>query len=1062
MQVHLPYHFWCQLPLPRRNSLFLFLTGIWSGQPLFRHSLLRHSIKQYGLVGLLLFYIPSAYAQLTMPTSRAVFQRGTDNWALVPIIGNCPANSSTVQAKATPITGGQSVDWTTVGTAGEGSFTGSLRLLAGWYQLEVRSMAGGDQTGYWLIDRMGVGEVILVAGQSNAQGTQDGPDATDDRVSCTDAVNGDIREYQLGFRFRHLDGSATVGPTNNKHFYGALGDLLVHRLNVPVLLLGAAIGGTSSDQYAGSANGQLDVPDLQWWDGQQEMRPYRAIGATLNHYARRTGLRGILWFQGESDNGKNAQDAYVNNLVTVINKSRSDLGFSVPWVIAQTSYISGTTDDNITAAQRRLVTQVSNCFQGPNTDAYGSSYRLSDNTHFSPASMSLLASLWNNALPDIFFAGSAFSLSAPPATITTALPSPARQYAGGHVYVGFMATGPTGTYSVQLLTASGDYITTLGSGTGNPIRVFLPDYLNGNYRVQVVSNVGGNRSAPSETFQVFQNGLSKGSGTGLTAAYFSNPYLSGSPVINRIDGPLDYTWVDPPGSGMPADNRNWSARWTGQIEAPVTGTYGIKSFSDDGTRVWINNELLIDDWNEHPWANQLYGKVHMEAGKRYNITIELLQNWYAAQVRLLWILPNQNKSQYVPIDRLYNTPTTAIQSPVLNGAFSTVMMGATQPVSIMLPANFTDPANLALTYSYAGLPAGVVGNGLFLSGTAPGISSGQFTITATNTAGKMATATVFYQSLPVDNTTPITSTTVGSPTPNPPNGSYTGSFDGADCNGLGGWVYDRNNPNTPLTVDILAGSKVVQTIQANVYRQDLLAAGIGNGLHGIQVDPLPDALKTNSDVPVSLRVTGTDYVIGNTTRTVNCPAALTPSSAPPSNGNVLTANVVNYNCATGQITLGFSGGDGSTVEFMAVGITGWSSATTFTLDYCGATCLDTPPFVIHIRQHGIEGQTVTWSRQRYCAGAGRQGVEPLVQAYRLYPNPVEQETQVDIPDSVDPASLRVSAITPLGTTIDLMPYSRVEARSIKIRLSDAGLPPEQYILHLTGDGSPVSLKFIKR
>ncbi|UFH57113.1 PA14 domain-containing protein [Spirosoma sp. KNUC1025] len=597
-----------------------------------------------------------SFSQVTLPVSRIVFQRGSDNRANVPIEGTCSANATSIQAKATPLKGGQSVDWTTVGSASNGSFAGKISLTAGWYQLEIRALANTSQTGYWIIDRVGVGEVIIASGQSNAQGFPGGPDATDDRVSCVAAVDGAIREYQLALQFHHLDGAATVGPTNNKQFYGALGDKLVQRLNCPVLILGAAIGGTSSEQWARTAQGNLNVPDAQLWSGQEALQPYRALGATLNHYVRRTGLRGILWFQGESDKGKSG-DAYYNNISALINKTRSELNFSVPWIISQTSWIDGGGDENIRSAQRRLVSTVPNCYAGPNTDSYGDAFRNPDRTHFSPNQMGLLADLWSQSLPDAFFnTAQAYRLNDLPATITAALPAPARQYAGGHLYVSYMTSGPAATavYSVELMNESGNFVATLGSGTANPLLVYLPSNANGTYRVRVVSSVAGNSSAYSEKFQVFQNGLSKGSGNGLTGTYFPNQELSGSPVITRVDSPMDLTWVSQVGPGMPADNRNWTARWMGQIEAPTTGTYQIKVVYNDGVRVWLNNTLLVDDWTVHPWSMTKSASIHMEAGKRYDIKLEIRQDWYAAQIKLLWILPGQNQSQFVPNDRLYS------------------------------------------------------------------------------------------------------------------------------------------------------------------------------------------------------------------------------------------------------------------------------------------------------------------------------------------------------------------------------------------------------------------------
>jgi hypothetical protein len=91
-------------------------------------------------------------------------------------------------------------------------------------------------------------------------------------------------------------------------------------------------------------------------------------------------------------------------------------------------------------------------------------------------------------------------------------------------------------------------------------------------------------------------------------------------------------------------------------------------------------------------------------------------------------------------------------------------------------------------------------------------------------------------------------------------------------------------------------------------------------------------------------------------------------TVPPLSSGALSATVLAFNCQTGQIQLGYLGGNESPVEFKAVGITNWSASPTFTLDECGRTCQDTPPFVIQVRQNGVKGTPYTWSRQLYCAG----------------------------------------------------------------------------------------------
>ncbi len=75
--------------------------------------------------------------------------------------------------------------------------------------------------------------------------------------------------------------------------------------------------------------------------------------------------------------------------------------------------------------------------------------------------------------------------------------------------------------------------------------------------------------------------------------------------------------------------------------------------------------------------------------------------------------------------------------------------------------------------------------------------------------------------------------------------SYTGYVDPGDCNAVNGWAWDSTRPNTPLSVDLYdsaASNLPVATVQANLYRADLYAAGIGNGYHGFSFT-IPPYLK---------------------------------------------------------------------------------------------------------------------------------------------------------------------------------------------------------------------------
>ena len=104
---------------------------------------------------------------------------------------------------------------------------------------------------------------------------------------------------------------------------------------------------------------------------------------------------------------------------------------------------------------------------------------------------------------------------------------------------------------------------------------------------------------------------------GLTGNYFNNQTLT-DPVTNqRVDSIIDFHWSSNPNiSGIPADH--FSIRWTGVIRPSSTGRYDFFVAGDDGFRLWVNNQLIIDNWNDGA-VRTVSGSINLTAGQEYPV-----------------------------------------------------------------------------------------------------------------------------------------------------------------------------------------------------------------------------------------------------------------------------------------------------------------------------------------------------------------------------------------------------------------------------------------------------------
>ena len=196
------------------------------------------------------------------------------------------------------------------------------------------------------------------------------------------------------------------------------------------------------------------------------------------------------------------------------------------------------------------------------------------------------------------------------------------------------------------------------------------------------------------------NNISPNTG-GLTATYFNNMDFTDE-ALNRLDPTIDFNW----GNGSPdpvIDVNTFSVRWEGFIEVPTSGSYTFYTNTDDGVRLWVNGQLIIEDWTVHA-PKEISASINLSAQTKIPIKMEFFENGGGAVAQLRWSSNNISK-QIIPSLRLY--PKAEADLTIHPAS------GNTPLVVIFDGSNNTGFVQTPLTYNWN------FGDGITRSGTRP-------------------------------------------------------------------------------------------------------------------------------------------------------------------------------------------------------------------------------------------------------------------------------------------------------------------------------------------------------
>lgn len=232
-------------------------------------------------------------------------------------------------------------------------------------------------------------------------------------------------------------------------------------------------------------------------------------------------------------------------------------------------------------------------------------------------------------------------------------------------------------------------ISALPSTTANGKLYFFDQWANGS-KEDFYTFLAGEQA--TITARYAPANLAIGNGTGLQGNYYNfsnntNPdsAFAKPPVLTRLDSVINFDWkLNSPDSKVKTDY--FTVRWTGKVLAPISGLYTFYTRTDDGVRLWVNDQLLINQWIPQP-ETEYKGTIALEGGKQYPIRMDFYELGGEAIAKLLWStnrLPKQviPKSQLfpvrqpkIPVGQLYDirlspNPATTILNLEIDAQFA--------------------------------------------------------------------------------------------------------------------------------------------------------------------------------------------------------------------------------------------------------------------------------------------------------------------------------------------------------------------------------------------------------
>jgi S-formylglutathione hydrolase FrmB len=137
---------------------------------------------------------------------------------------------------------------------------------------------------------------------------------------------------------------------------------------------------------------------------------------------------------------------------------------------------------------------------------------------------------------------------------------------------------------------------------------------------------------------------------GLLGEYFNDTALT-SLASSRVDTTIDFKsdWGSAPAGTAVSPDDTFSVRWTGEVEVAAAGDWTFSTTSNDGVRLWIGDQLVINNWTMHA-VTQNTATLSLAAGWQ-PLRLEYFQQKGVSEITLSYAGPGQAMT-IIPTERL--------------------------------------------------------------------------------------------------------------------------------------------------------------------------------------------------------------------------------------------------------------------------------------------------------------------------------------------------------------------------------------------------------------------------